>query len=743
MKVHKAHLTFPNLRGPNRVALIDNLRRSCGAATLLVTWFVSLLATAYAQTPSLLWATNVGAQVFAIDSQTNVYANAGGTVIEVNAEGAVLQTNSVCPVPGFAQRDAKGNFYFAGTLPPPPFPYGPVTPVDFGGVILSNGPMFIVKYQASGALLWAKEFGPSSAQTGGRWATATDFCTTTNGDSYVGFLYWNSTTGFYSELARFESGGSNAWISNVPNLSQAYTTINGSLRLGLTAEEGGFSTLFMPTLTYATTFLSESGYRFGLDGAVSNLFNVSFTGGSASRYARPSSDSSHNVYNVETELLTKRDPIGNILWSTSVGKQWTVAADQFDGVHIAGDSGSLSRYDLGGGLAWTLFLVSPVNSMVLDAQGNRFISLVDGTLARLGAETLSAPRIAVAPASLTSLAGSNVLLSVAATGFGPLHYYWRQNDTPFTGGKNANLVLTNVTTNQAGLYTVVVSNLVGSITSSPALLRVKQVALFHGDHLLTNGTYYFSTRPTLTIRSSFTNGSFFYSLDGSAPTFNSIHYNSSVGIQILKSASVQAIGYTGDFLQSEEADTINAIVPAHILLADTVGGGTVMLDPPGGVYDETNVVTVTAVPTVGWSFLYWLGDASGTDPSIQLSMLTDKAVEAVFGTTISTSVEGSGNIKLYPTGPSYPYGTVVQLTGVPQPGSYFGFWGEGATGNTSPIYLTITNPWPAVSSVFGNLSGGQASLAVLNSGPGRVLVYPITNQFAAGAMVTLTGMALR
>src|SRR5690242_1173761 len=40
-----------------------------------------------AQAPGLLWTTNVGANVFAADSQTNVYANANGTVITLNANG--------------------------------------------------------------------------------------------------------------------------------------------------------------------------------------------------------------------------------------------------------------------------------------------------------------------------------------------------------------------------------------------------------------------------------------------------------------------------------------------------------------------------------------------------------------------------------------------------------------------------------------------------------------------------------
>ena len=60
-----------------------------------------------AQAPGLLWTTNVGANVFAVDSQTNVYANANGTVITLNAGGQPFATNLVCPVPSVGAALAK------------------------------------------------------------------------------------------------------------------------------------------------------------------------------------------------------------------------------------------------------------------------------------------------------------------------------------------------------------------------------------------------------------------------------------------------------------------------------------------------------------------------------------------------------------------------------------------------------------------------------------------------------------
>ncbi len=53
-------------------------------------WTVALVVlaalgtfTVRAQSPAILWSTNIGARVFAVDAQTNVYANVGGSVIKL------------------------------------------------------------------------------------------------------------------------------------------------------------------------------------------------------------------------------------------------------------------------------------------------------------------------------------------------------------------------------------------------------------------------------------------------------------------------------------------------------------------------------------------------------------------------------------------------------------------------------------------------------------------------------------
>jgi hypothetical protein len=85
------------------------------------------------------------------------------------------------------------------------------------------------------------------------------------------------------------------------------------------------------------------------------------------------------------------------------------------------------------------------------------------------------PVITQRPLPRTVNAGSTVSFSVQATGTAPLAYQWRRNGVNLPGATNSTLILPQVRLEQAGIYTVVVTNLAGSVTSLPALLTVVEV----------------------------------------------------------------------------------------------------------------------------------------------------------------------------------------------------------------------------------------------------------------------------
>jgi hypothetical protein len=59
-------------------------------------------------------------------------------------------------------------------------------------------------------------------------------------------------------------------------------------------------------------------------------------------------------------------------------------------------------------------------------------------------------------------------------------------------------------------------------------------------------------------------------------------------------------------------------------------GGTVTLAPSGGVYDDGTIVTLTAMPSAGYTFDYWTGSLSGSERTRYLHMDEHKAVTAYF-----------------------------------------------------------------------------------------------------------------
>jgi hypothetical protein len=82
------------------------------------------------------------------------------------------------------------------------------------------------------------------------------------------------------------------------------------------------------------------------------------------------------------------------------------------------------------------------------------------------------PVITAQPQSQTNSVGVNVAFSVTATGTAPLAYQWRFGGTNIPSGINNVLSITNIQATNAGNYTVVVTNSVGSVTSSVAVLAV-------------------------------------------------------------------------------------------------------------------------------------------------------------------------------------------------------------------------------------------------------------------------------
>jgi endonuclease/exonuclease/phosphatase family metal-dependent hydrolase len=86
--------------------------------------------------------------------------------------------------------------------------------------------------------------------------------------------------------------------------------------------------------------------------------------------------------------------------------------------------------------------------------------------------TNAPPAITAQPQNQSVFAGQTATFSVAATGTPPLNYQWRLSSTNLPGAATNPFTLANVQFANAGNYSVVITNVSGSITSAAATLTV-------------------------------------------------------------------------------------------------------------------------------------------------------------------------------------------------------------------------------------------------------------------------------
>jgi hypothetical protein len=241
----------------------------------------------------------------------------------------------------------------------------------------------------------------------------------------------------------------------------------------------------------------------------------------------------------------------------------------------------------------------------------------------------------------------------------------------------------------------------------------------------------------LSLQTSLVGGTILYSLDGSDPRSTPTLYTAPFTLS--RSTVVRAVAYNSTFSASVEMDPVEvAILPT--MTVNTVGGGTVSVTPSGGRYFSNSVAQISAQPDSGWTFLQWLGDASGTNPTTTVTMNRDKFAQAIFGTAVGTTVIGGGSLIADPSLPLYPFGTAIRFTAQPQAGNYFAQWGASASGTNNPMTFVVSNVGQSVASVFSILAGSKYTLTVIEAGRGHVVPSPRANIYSSGQSVTNTAI---
>jgi len=204
------------------------------------------------------------------------------------------------------------------------------------------------------------------------------------------------------------------------------------------------------------------------------------------------------------------------------------------------------------------------------------------------------------------------------------------------------------------------------------------------------------------------------------------------------------VGWSGDLsgaqnpaaLLMDSDRSVGAIFSARFTVdALASSGGSVTLDPPGGIYDEGSVVTLHAAPDPDHRFAGWGGALTGLQNPASLLVESDSIVTAGFVRVFDVSVSPGpgGTITLDPPSGPYDDGSSLTFTAVPDASHRFGGWSGALSGRANPAVLVIEAD-ESVAATFVP----QFTLSLTPPVGGYVTINPPGSRHDVGTAVTLT-----
>ncbi len=193
-------------------------------------------------------------------------------------------------------------------------------------------------------------------------------------------------------------------------------------------------------------------------------------------------------------------------------------------------------------------------------------------------------------------------------------------------------------------------------------------------------------------------------------------------------------------MDSDKTITAHFTEDQYTLTIIIDGNGAVVKDPDQTTYTYGTIVELTANPDSGWSFDYWSGDLSGSNNPEYITMDSDKTVTAHFTEdqyTLTIIIDGNGTVTKNPDQTTYTYGTVVELTAVPESrGWIFDHWSGDLTGSNNPEYITMDGD-KTVTAHFTYIA--EYTLTIIIDGEcGWVIKNPDYPTYPHGTVVMLT-----
>jgi uncharacterized repeat protein (TIGR02543 family) len=181
------------------------------------------------------------------------------------------------------------------------------------------------------------------------------------------------------------------------------------------------------------------------------------------------------------------------------------------------------------------------------------------------------------------------------------------------------------------------------------------------------------------------------------------------------------------------------------LTVNVVGNGTVLQSPFNTTYLSGSVVTLTAAPSLNWTFFGWSGDLTGTQSPANITINGNKTVTATFvqvssaSYSLTVNVVGNGTVLQSPFNTTYASNTLVTVTAVAGANWSFSSWAGDVTGAQNPANITM-NGNKSVTATFVKIFSATYALTVNIVGNGTVTQNPVNATYISGTNVTLTAV---
>jgi hypothetical protein len=311
--------------------------------------------------------------------------------------------------------DDTGNYYTGGNFK---------GDISVGGIMLKadgsvstykvNDDAFVVKYSSTGTALWARRMGGDGGDNIGKVRTYLSSGIVCVGGFFNAANFGGNNltgSGLDGYVTRLDANGSWVW-------ARALGGSAANIPIGLGADNNGdifVGGYFDGTLTLGTTNLTSGG---SYDGFIAKLSSA-----------------------------------GATYWAVQVG---TVNRQNINDILVTGDNK---------GYYWGDFAVSIVDS----TSTHTGASINNGFYGRF--EIPTPLQLIVTPAKTTGVQGESITLVVAANGTFPT-YQWVKDGVNIIGANSPTFTIPVLAQSDEGNYSVVISNPLGSITTTPIFLGV-------------------------------------------------------------------------------------------------------------------------------------------------------------------------------------------------------------------------------------------------------------------------------